>query len=241
MALSRFSFALLAAGAFAGAASAEIVTRMPTDEKVVALTFDACEAGKVAHLDHGVADWLIARKVPFTVFMGGRFARDNAADVKMLSALPFVEIENHSWSHRDDMRKLSDAGVIYEVVRAAWQVGIMTGRRTQFFRFPGGNTNAHTTALVEALGYKIVHWRWPEGDPDKHVSAKGMIRQTLAMTKPGEVLIFHINGRGVHTAEAIPDVVEGLEKLGYRFVLLHDYLTEKPDAPVAMRPTASVP
>ena len=40
MALTRFCFALLAACALAGVASAEIVTRLPTDEKVVALTFD---------------------------------------------------------------------------------------------------------------------------------------------------------------------------------------------------------
>jgi peptidoglycan/xylan/chitin deacetylase (PgdA/CDA1 family) len=210
--------------ASAGTAATEIVTRLPTTEKVVALTFDACEAGKATQLDHGIADWLVAHQVPFTVFLGGRFTRDNAADVAKLGALPFVELENHSWSHKADMRKLSGRAVIYEVVRAALEVGLKTGRRTRFFRFPGGNTNAATTALVEALGYQVVHWRWPEGDPDPHVTAKGMVRQTLAKTQPGEILIFHINGRGVHTAEAIPQIVEGLQAKGFRFVLLQDYL-----------------
>ena len=51
-----------------------------------------------------------------------------------------------------------------------------------------------------------------------------MIAQTLARAKPGDILIFHINGRGVHTAEAIPGVVEGLKAKGFRFVLLRDYL-----------------
>ncbi len=206
------------------AARAEIVTRLPTGEKVVALTLDACEAGKVTHLDHGVADWLIANEVPFTIFMGGRFARDNAGDVAKLGALPFVEIENHTWSHPADMRKLSTAEVMRQVLFAGLEIGLKTGRATRFFRFPGGNADARTIAAVEAMGYQVVHWRWPSGDPDKNISAANLESYALSATKPGDVLIFHINGNGVHTAEAIPGIVEGLKAKGYRFVLLRDYL-----------------
>jgi peptidoglycan/xylan/chitin deacetylase (PgdA/CDA1 family) len=205
-------------------ASAEMITRLPTDEKVVALTLDACEAGKRTHLDHGVADWLVANEVPFTIFMGGRFARDNADDVKALAALPFVEIENHSWSHAEDMRRLGNLRVMAEVVQAQLAIFMTTGRITRYFRFPGGNADDRTIKAVEHLGYRIVHWRWPSGDPDRNISAKAMERFALAATKPGDILIFHINGNGVHTAEAIPLVVEGLKAKGYRFVLLHDYL-----------------
>lgn len=206
------------------AARAEIVKRLPTGEKVVALTLDACEAGKVTHLDHGVADWLIANEVPFTIFMGGRFARDNAEDVAKLGALPFVEIENHTWSHPADMRKLSTAEVMRQVLFAGLEIGLKTGRATRFFRFPGGNADARTIAAVEAMGYQVVHWRWPSGDPDKNISAANLESYALSATKPGDVLIFHINGNGVHTAEAIPGIVEGLKAKGYRFVLLRDYL-----------------
>ncbi len=219
----RLVLAAIALGAPWGA-QAEIVTRLPTDEKVVALTLDACEAGKVTHLDHGVADWLIANEVPFTVFMGGRFARDNPEDAAKLGALPFVEIENHSWSHPADMRKLSTLEVMKQVLFAQLEIGLHTGRATKYFRFPGGNADARTIAAVEALGYTIVHWRWPSGDPDKNISAKRLESYALSATKPGDVLIFHINGNGVHTAEALPAIVEGLKAKGYRFVLLRDYL-----------------
>lgn len=216
---------LAAMALLAGAsARAEIVTRLPTEERVVALTLDACEAGKVTHLDTGVADYLIANKVPFTIFMGGRFARDNPEDAAMLGALPFVEIENHTWSHPADMRKLSTLEVMKQVLFAQLEIGIQTGRATKYFRFPGGNADARTVAAVEALGYRVVHWRWPSGDPDKHISASKLESYTLATAKPGDVLIFHINGNGVHTAEAMPGIVEGLKAKGYRFVLLKDYL-----------------
>lgn len=240
----RWLLPVLGAAMALGAVSiarAEAITRLPTQDKVVALTFDACEAGKVTHLDHGVSDYLVANRIPFTIFMGGRFARDNQEDVRALGELPFVEIENHSWSHRSDMRRLSSWRVVEEVIFAEAQIALGSGRDTRYFRFPGGKSDARTIELVEWLGYKIVHWRWPEGDPDRHVTAAGMLRETLARVKPGDILIFHINGNGVHTAEAMPQIVDALAKRGYRFVLLEDYLDPPAIGDVSILKTPSSP
>jgi len=215
---------ILAALLAADPARADVVTRLPTQDRVIALTFDACEAGKVAHLDRAVLDAVVARRIPFTVFMGGRFARDNAEAVAALAQNPLVEIENHTWSHPSDMRRLSDAQIRDEVRRAEQQIFTDTGRHTHYFRFPGGNADARTVGVVEAMGYRVVHWRFPEGDPDPHVTAKAMIQVTLERAHGGDILIFHINGRGVHTAEAAPKVIDLLQALGFRFVRLSDYL-----------------
>jgi peptidoglycan-N-acetylglucosamine deacetylase len=210
--------------AWAGLANAEIVTRLPTEEKVVALTFDACEAGKPMALDTRITAILAEKNVPYTIFMGGRFARDNAIAVAALARNPQIGIENHSWSHPADMRALGDAQVSAQITRAADEIARVSGRRTTMFRFPGGNADGRTIAIAEKLGYSIVHWRWAEGDPDPRVDAKALVSQTLSRTKPGDILIFHINGRGVHTAEALPNIIDGLRKKGFRFVLVSDYL-----------------
>jgi peptidoglycan/xylan/chitin deacetylase (PgdA/CDA1 family) len=201
-----------------------VITRLPTRAREVALTFDACEAVERAQLDHGITDFLVARRVPFTVFMGGRFARDNAADVRELAQHEFVSIENHSWSHPRDMRELDDERVRSEVRRAAAMIESTTGRRTTLFRFPGGNADDRTVGLVRALGYQVVHWRWAEGDPSPTVAADRLVDQTLARTRPGDILIFHVNGRGWHTAEALPRIVDGLAARGYRFVTVAEVL-----------------
>jgi peptidoglycan-N-acetylglucosamine deacetylase len=202
----------------------QVVTRLPTRDKVVALTFDACQAGERMTLDRGIADVLLARKVPFTIFVGGRFARDNSAVLAELAALPFVELENHSWSHPRDMRTLDDDRVRLEVSRAAAMVRQVTGRHTSLFRFPGGNVDERTVALVTGLGYTVVHWRWAEGDPDPQIGADRLVEQTLSRTRAGDILIFHINGRGWHTAEALPRILDGLAARGFRFVRLADYV-----------------
>ena len=203
---------------------ADIVTRLPTREKVVALSFDGCQAVERTQLDRGIVDLLVARRTPFTIFAGGRFARDNAAGLGALARLDFVDIENHSWSHRRDMRLLDDAQVEQEIRRAGAMLEAVTGRRPTLFRFPGGNADERTAGLARGLGYRVVHWRWAEGDPDPQVTADKLVAQTLARTRAGDILIFHINGRGVHTAEALPRILDGLMAKGYRFVAIRDYL-----------------
>jgi peptidoglycan/xylan/chitin deacetylase (PgdA/CDA1 family) len=221
----------LAAGtpATTGAAAAEpvpvaIVTHLSGAGRTVALTFDACEAARPAHLDRGITDFLVGRGVPFTVFMGGRFARDNAADVRELATHPFVSIQNHTWSHPADLRQLTDDAVRAEVTRAGSEIRDVTGRTTTMFRFPGGHADDRTVGLVEALGYRVVHWRWAEGDPARSIDADKLVAQTMERTRPGDILIFHVNGRGWHTAEALPRIVDGLAARGYTFVTLDGYL-----------------
>jgi peptidoglycan-N-acetylglucosamine deacetylase len=208
-----------------------VITRIPTKAHVVALTFDACEAGATMHLDEGILVALRQHPVPFTVFASGRFVEDNESEIAALAALPGVHIENHSWDHPRDFRRLSDAEVVRQVTRSDAEIQRVTGRKPVFFRFPGGYADDRVAALVSETGHRIVHWRWAEGDPDRAISADRLVAQTLERTGPGDILILHINGRGWHTAEALPELLQGLEDKGYRFVDLEAALDAPPQAP----------
>lgn len=217
-----FLFAILLLAAVP--ARADLVTRLPTEERVVALTFDACEAGEKMAFDRGILDFLVQRKIPFTVFASGRFVESNSADIQALAQLDFVDIENHSWNHPNTMHQFSTEAVLEQVGRAHDAIVRIAGRQPQFFRFPAGNFNEAGLKAVESLGYHVVHWRWASGDPDRSQKADALVKRTAANVAPGDILIFHINGRGYHTAEALPRIVEQLEADGYRFVLLSDYI-----------------
>ena len=221
--------ALLLAGLLlsADAARADVILRLPTSERVVALTFDGCEQDRAMKLDTGISDFLVARRIPFTLFLSGRFVRDNEDAVRELSKLPFVEIENHSWDHPNRMQRLSDDAVRAEILKTDAEILRVTGKGTAFFRFPAIAYDARTLADAEALGFRVVHYRWEAGDPDPRETAERIVRETLEAVRPGDILIQHINGRGWHSAEAMPGLVAGLQKAGYRFVLLKDYLTDK--------------
>ncbi len=208
----------------AGEARADVILRLPTNERVVALTFDACEQHRPVKLDTGISDYLVAHRIPFTLFLSGRFVEDNADALKALSKLDFVEFENHSWDHPNRMTLLSDDAVRDEILKTDAEIEKLFGRRTAFFRFPAITYNARVLADAEGLGFRVVHYRWEVGDPDPHETADRIVRETLEGVRPGDILINHINGRGWHTAEALPRMIAGLEADGYRFVLLRDYI-----------------
>ena len=218
--ISSLAAALVALPAIGG-----VVTRLaPSHDKLVALTFDACERGKPAQFDTAIGDFLTDNKIPFTIFVTGRFARHNQAVLRRLAGLDFVEIENHSLDHDNHMDQLGDAEIRRQIGENDQLLASITGRHTHYFRFPAGNADAHAVGLAEAMGYKVVHWSFASGDPAKTLTPEHLSESVVASTKPGSILIFHINGRGYSTAAALPGIVETLKSRGYRFVTVAEGL-----------------
>jgi hypothetical protein len=51
-----------------------------------------------------------------------------------------------------------------------------------------------------------------------------MKRQVLTAAKPGSIILFHANGRGVHTESALEGIVSGLRSKGYEFATVSELL-----------------
>ena len=218
-------FAFLAVLLFVMPARAEVIERLPTRDKVVALTFDACEGrGGPAFFDRDLLAYLEAEKLPFTIFATGLFAERNAGDLARLAKSPLVAVENHSFDHPQHMERLAPALVAAQVERADAAIQAATGRKPLFFRFPAGNYDAATLAAVEGTGHRVVHWRWPSGDPAKGLSPATLRDWVLSQVRSGDVLIFHINGRAPATHVALPQVVRELRRRGYAFARLDEVL-----------------
>jgi peptidoglycan/xylan/chitin deacetylase (PgdA/CDA1 family) len=206
-------------------AKADIATRLPTDAKVVALTFDGCEApSKPAYLDKRIVAVLEKEHLPYAIFASGLFALRNRDDLAQLTRSPLVEIENHSYSHPQHMNRLPPDQVAEQVTKTNEIIRDITGRAPKFFRFPAGNYDARTLRQVEGLGMKVVHWRVPSGDPARGLKDQKLAQWVLYSARPGDILIFHINGRAPETADALPIIIKGLRARGFSFVKLEDRL-----------------
>ena len=72
---------------------------------------------------------------------------------------------------------------------------------------------------------RTVLWSIVTGDPDRYVSARQIVSIVLSRAKPGAIVIMHMNGRGWHSAEALPLVIDGLRKKGYRFATVSEMLS----------------
>lgn len=202
-----------------------------TTEKVVALTFDLCEgARETAGYDAGVVDYLRANGVKATFFAGGKWLRSHPEQAGQLLADPLFEVGSHGWSHRN-LRQLSGKALRDEVdlageallaLRPTPAAGNSAG--PVLFRFPYGTCSSEALAYVNSRGAAAIQWDIVTGDPDRKVDAAAIARTVLGAVHPGAIVIAHANGRGWHTAAALPLFIPGLKALGYRFVTVGELL-----------------
>ncbi len=72
----------------------------------------------------------------------------------------------------------------------------------------------------------VVTFDLASGDPDPKLNRQRLTRWVLREIRPGSIVVFHANGRGWHTAEALPDILAGLQKKGLEPVTLEELLAE---------------
>lgn len=214
-------------------------------KKLVALTFDLCEQShEISGYQGDIVDFLRARNVKATFFAGGKWLLTHSERSQQLMSDPLFEVGNHSWEHRN-LRVVSDEGLAQEI--GAPQLAYRKLRAdlalkhcarpgaTGFahehapeaialFRFPYGACDAKSLRAVAARGLSAIQWDVSAGDPWIGATAPLMVKSVLAHIRPGSIVIFHANGRGVHTSGALPGIVATLKQRGYEFVTVSELL-----------------
>jgi peptidoglycan/xylan/chitin deacetylase (PgdA/CDA1 family) len=202
-----------------------IPERLPTNRRVVALTFDAGadDAGAPKILPE-----LARAGVTATFFMTGRWARLYPHWARRIAAR--YPIGNHTFDHRD-LSSLSLEAVRSELLMAQAAIQRATGRRPiPLFRFPYGSSDASTLALVNHLGYTALGWTvdtlgW-EGT-SMGESLASVTSRALEHLQPGEIILMHVganpNDHSTLDADALPGIIRAIRARGYQFVTLNEY------------------
>jgi peptidoglycan-N-acetylglucosamine deacetylase len=169
-----------------------------------------------------------------TVFPTGRWIEAHPAEAKELAAEAWIEFGNHTYSHAR-MTRIPRRKAVAQIVRTETIIAGL-GRKSVAFRPPAGAWNRSVVRMAARRQLPTVEWDVVSGDAGGHIAAEKMVATVLASTKPGSIVIFHINGRGPHTKDALPDIIRGLRGQGFAFVTVSDLL-QRPDAqPVSARP-----
>lgn len=213
---------------------------LPPGRKLVALTLDFCETpGEVAGYDGAIIDILRRERVPATLFLGGRWIVTHGERSEQLSADPLFEIASHGWAHRnvrllppDALREeLLGPSAAYRQVRSRLLSRACVAPHAasipddiRLFRFPFGACNAAALDATAAAGLLAIQWDVSTGDPDPHQSAAAIAERMISGARPGSILLAHANGRGHHTAEALPAAIKGLRARGFEFVTVGELL-----------------
>lgn len=197
---------------------------MPTDRKVIALTFDG---GASADGVDQILATLSDKGVPATFFVTGDFATKHPDATKAIAARYIVG--NHSTTHPDLTTK-SDAQVRWEIETAQQQIQDVTGRDPRpYFRFPFGARDARTIGIVNDECY--VPFRWTTDSLGWKGTSGGMsvdkVRERVVSDlEPGGILLMHLGANpddgSTLDADALPGIIDGARTKGYDFVTLDD-------------------
>jgi peptidoglycan/xylan/chitin deacetylase (PgdA/CDA1 family) len=209
----------------------QVVTNGPRRKKKIALTFDACSTQGPGQFDERVIRALIDMQVPATLFLGGKWMEEHPDETQALANFPQFELGNHTYLHPHLLRE-SDERVREELARTQDVLFTLTGRQATLFRAPYGELDARVARLGADAGMIAIQYDLASGDPDPRISAKRLIDYVSDQARNGSIVVMHMNGRGWHTAEALPRIVLRLRKKGYKFVTVSE-LIGRPPAPRA--------
>jgi peptidoglycan/xylan/chitin deacetylase (PgdA/CDA1 family) len=208
-----------------------VKTRLNTDQKVLALTFDACGGPKGSGYDAKLIDFLTSEAIPATLFISGKWMDANPDIFQILAGNPLFEIENHGLNHKTcsaigrsayGIKGTKNVGEIYDEIESnALKILNRTGRKPKYYRPASAYCDEICVQIANALGHEVVTFS-VRGDAGATYSTK-QIREALLHSAPGSIILMHMNHPAGQNAEGMIEAVPELKKRGFRFVKLSEF------------------
>jgi peptidoglycan-N-acetylglucosamine deacetylase len=136
-------------------------------------------------------------------------------------------IGDHTEGHAA-MSRLSRAGQSQQLLA---DVAVLERRGARFprlFRPPYGMWNRTTLALLRRYRMLMVLWTVDTADY-RRPGVKAIVRAALAGARPGAIILLHdAGGNRAQTVTALPQIIAGLRRRGYRLVTVPRLLLDNP-------------
>jgi len=209
-----------------------VAYRLDTNEKVLALTFDACGGSVRANgYDASLIDYLNKNQIPATLFISGKWIDANPKLFLQLAANGLFEIGNHGLNHVPcsvngksayNIKGTGNAAeVIAEIDGNDQKIRSLTQRIPHYYRSGTNYYDEVAVNIVKDLGYQAVGYS-VLGDAGATFSRE-QVKKALLGAQAGSIVIFHFNHPEGETAEGIMDAIPILINKGFKFVKLSDF------------------
>lgn len=228
--LFLFVSALLSMAAAASLRPIELhqVLAVPAQDKVAALTLDACGGG----FDENLIRFLVDNRIPATIFATKRWIERNPAGVAMLVRHPeLFDIEDHGANHVPAVvgrgRRVYGipgepdiAHLKREVLDGARAIAAVSGSAPRWYRGATAEYDPAAIRVIQSLGYRIAGF-------SVNADAGATLREPaiaarLKAVKNGEIIIAHMNKPASDTAKGLAEGLTFLRAQGFHFVTLHE-------------------
>ena len=180
------------------------------EDKVVSISFD-CAWG--TEYTDAILKALKVSNVRATWFMVEFWTEKYSDFVKKIDEAGH-EIGTHSSTH-SYMSKQNAEEIKLELSSSSEAIESITGKKVELFRPPYGDYDNELIKTASEMGYYTIQWDVDSLDW-KDLSAADIAMRVINAAAPGSIILMHNNG--LHTAEAVPIILETLKNRGYSFV-----------------------
>ncbi len=193
------------------------------DGHEVALTFDACPTRHVPGFGTAIFEILQQQAAPATFFVSGRWAERHPKELAQLAAFALGEVALHGYRH-SHLTAAERGNIDSEISKGREAIRHLGIEPRPLFRPPYGDTPAGLGTACEQRGVTPVLWDVVSGDPAPEASAARLEQEVLQRARAGSIIVFHINGRGIATPQALPEVIRVLRQRDLQLVTVTDLL-----------------
>lgn len=200
----------------------DLVQRVDTAEKVIALTFDD---GPTPGYTEETLSALAEHDAKATFYLTGRECEENPGQLAAIVSAGH-ELGNHTYSHRR-LYFLPEGTVAEEIERTDLIFRTAGYDEPTTFRMPGCKRLLTTPLYLARNDRTAVTW---DLEPDSIAGIAGdadaMVEHVTGNVRPGSIVLMHVmyDGRAA-TREALPRILDELSAEGYRFVTVSELLT----------------
>jgi len=201
---------------------ASVVYRVPTKEKVVALTFDD---GPHPQFTPEVLNLLAQYHVKATFFMIGKRMEQYPEIVREVAKQGHI-IANHTYTHPHDIELDTRGQVKRELEGCEQVIERLTGKRAHLFRPPRGLIDSTVFMVAEEEGYRTILWT-VSADHHDAPTPQLMAKRVLQHIRPGGIILAHDGTFCTRWKDvaATPLIIEELRRQGYWFVIIPELLS----------------
>jgi peptidoglycan-N-acetylglucosamine deacetylase len=200
-----------------------LVTKVDTEEKAVALTFDD---GPTENTD-GILNILEEENVKASFFLTGREIKENFEEAEKIAAAGH-ELGNHSYSHKRMVFKSpsfikSEIEKTDELIRKAGYKGPI------HFRPPNGKKLILLPRYLDQHDRKTILWNIePDSYPEIASDSKKIVEHVNENIEPGSIILLHVMyDSREESRESIKRIIKSLKSEGYEFKTVSQLLEYK--------------
>ncbi|AJS60242.1 polysaccharide deacetylase family sporulation protein PdaB [Paenibacillus sp. IHBB 10380] len=216
-----------------GAPSA--IYSVPTDKKLIALTFDISWGEK---RPDPILNVLKEKKVQkATFFLSSPWSKTHPDIVKNIKDSGF-EIGSHGHKHVN-YSTLSDDEISKQISTAHSVLTDLTGKEPNLIRMPNGDFDKRVLRIAESMNYKVIQWDTDSLDW-KNIGVQNIVDRVTKKAHPGDIVLLHASDSCKQTHEALPLIIDELRKQGYEFVTVSDLINQTETKGTEVRDQASI-